>query len=236
VRALDGAAIEGYDASAAIEQRRRLDAPTATAPIGDAPRLGATTRFDWAALAGAGGYRFQLASDARFASPIAERAIAAMAGVAPGTEVAGLAPGRYLWRIAAVDADGVAGHWGEPQSFLQKPAPVAVEAIAAARGSDPRTQRFRWPPGVVAATGAADPQYDWQLAADASFRRVLRSGRSGLPALQLDSLPYGRHHLRVRLVDPDGFEAPFGPATRVDVPPPLWPWFAIPAVLLIPGL
>jgi hypothetical protein len=241
VRAIDGAAIEGFDATAEIEQRRRLDAPTARSPVGGAKRLGDRTRFDWAAQPGAAGYQFQLAAEASFASPLAQRSVdaapaagapgaAADVGAGAGVELAALAPGRYWWRVAAVDALGVVGHWGEAQAFKQKPPPVAAEPIAAARLDGARTQTFRW-----AATEAGQ-QYDWQLAADPAFRRLLRSGRSASPELRLEALPYGAHYLRVRAIDADGFTAPFGPASRVEVPVPTWVWFLTPAILLIPAL
>jgi hypothetical protein len=241
VRAIDGAAIEGYDATVELEQRRRLDAPTARSPVGGAKRLGERVRFDWTALPGAGGYRFQLATEPGFASPLAaERTVktaAASAGTpAPGTEadagieLTALAPGRYWWRIAAIDAAGVAGHWGEPQAFEQKPPPVAAEPVAAARVDGARSQTFRW--------AATEPgqQFEWQLAADPAFRKLLRSGRSATPELQLEALPYGAHYLRVRAIDADGFTAPFGPGSRVEVPVPTWVWFLTPAILLIPAL
>jgi predicted phage tail protein len=231
VRAIDGAAIEGFDATVELEQRWRLDAPTATAPVGGAKRLGERVRFDWAALPGAGGYRFQLATEASFASPLVERRVDAAAQAATaGTELAAPAPGRYWWRVAAIDAAGVVGHWGEPQVFEQKPPPVAAEPVSAVGLDGARTQTFRW--------AATEPgqQFEWELAADPAFRKLLRSGRSASPELCLEALPYGAHYLRVRAIDADGFTAPFGPGSRVEVPVPSWVWFLTPAILLIPVL
>ena len=232
VRAIDGATIEGYDATLALEQRRRLDAPAATAPIGGAKRLGPLARFDWAALPGAGGYRFQLADEASFARPLTERTIGA-AGPGPttaGIELTAPAPGLWWWRVAAIDAAGVVGHWGDAQAFEQKPAPVAAEPVAAIGVEGIRTQSFRW------TATAPGQQFDWQLAADPAFRRLLRSGRSASPGLRLEALPYGTHHLRVRAIDADGFISPFGPGSRVEVPVPRWAWLLVPAILLIPAL
>ncbi len=240
VRAIDATTIEGYDVIAPLEQRRRLDAPTARAPIGAAPRIGASTRFDWDALAGASGYRFQLAREPRFESPLQEQTIAATqarAGVADGAgvDLAQLSPGPYFWRVAAIDAAGIAGHWGEAQSFVQKPAPVVADPVPVAaepgsRADGAAVQAFRW--------NATDPgqRFEWQVARDAAFLRIVRSGRSETPELALAGLAPGRHYLRLRTLDADGFEAPFGEARRFHVPLPRWVWFVTPAILLIPAL
>lgn len=244
VRAIDPAGIEGRDALAELEQRRRLDAPAALGPIGDAKRIDATTRFEWRLAAGARGYNFQLAGNPEFTAAAEERAIdAPTAGAAAvATEVTGLAAGRYWWRIAAVDAAGRPGHWGEAQSFIQKPAPQLAEPVPPSRlhvqsssqsrrDQDPgRSQSFVW------TASEARQRYEWQLARDPSFRELLRSGGSSTPELTLEQLPYGRHYLRVRSIDADGFRAPFGPAADVDVPLPRWVWFALPAIMLLPVL
>lgn len=229
-RAIDATAIEGLDATHAIEQRRRLDAPQALAPVGGAPRIGAATRFEWQALAGASGYRFQLARDPQFAQLVAERALAAVAGETPATEIESLPAGDYLWRIAAVDAAGTPGHWGTPQAFVQKPLPVAAEPLAATTAAAPTLRSFRW---EATAPGQA---WEWQLARRADFDRVLRSGRSDQPALALEDLQPGRYWLRVRTIDADGFEGPYGEARAFDVPWPMWVRFLLPMILLLPTL
>lgn len=229
-RAIDAAAIEGLDATHAIEQRRRLDAPQALAPIGGARQVGAITRFEWQALATASGYRFQLASDPQFARLVAERTLAAVTGEAPATQVESLPAGDYVWRIAAVDAAGIQGHWSAPQAFAQKPLPVAAEPLPATVTTTPALPSFRWE-----ATGSGQ-NWQWQLARNEDFDRVLRSGRSGEPALTLEPLPPGRYWLRVRTIDADGFEGPYGEARPFDVPWPAWVRFLVPMILLLPIL
>ncbi len=233
VRAIDTVAIEGFDATVELEQRRRLEAPTPTEPAAGARRGSASTRFAWTALPGATHYRFQLAREADFVATLIDRDIGnaelAAAGD-PGTDVAGLQAGRYWWRLSAVDSAGVAGHWSAPLPFDQKAAPVTPAAVPEARAHDARTQTFRW-----TATDSGQ-QFEWQLAADPLFRRVLREGRSAAAELRLEALPVGHHYLRVRTLDADGFESAFGPATRVAVPVPAWVWFVVPAIVLIPVL
>lgn len=278
-RAIDAGGIEGFDATLALEQRRRLEAPVAVAPIGGAKRIGAATRFEWAAVEGASGYRFQLARDATFGEILAERSVtlgqrardpenagaAAMAGSSLATDASAgpaagaaasaratpvavelerLAAGGYAWRVMAIGADGRDGHWGAPQAFVQKPPPAAVEPLTvgalaqapeqpssgAEAGASGASQAFRWPqtePGQ---------RYEWQLARRADFKRLERQGSSATPSLALAGLPPGRHRLRVRAIDADGFVSPYGPARAFDVPYPRWLPYVTVAILLIPIL
>jgi hypothetical protein len=133
--------------------------------------------------------------------------------------------------VLAVDAAGRDGHWGAPQWFTQKPPPVAVEPLAVAvAGAAPGALAFGWTqtePGQ---------RYDWQLARRADFRRVERQGSSTSATLALADLPPGRHWLRVRAIDADGFESPYGPPRAFDVPYPRWLPYVTATILLIPFL
>ena len=232
-RAIDQGAIEGLDATREIEQRRRLEGPAAIDPVADARRVGASTRFEWAAAAGASGYLFQLARDAAFADRVSERRLeAGAAGATVTTSVDALAAGRYLWRVAAIDAAGVAGHWGTPQGFVQKAAPVTAQPAAptGSAATAPGQYAFRW-----TATEAGQ-SWEWQLARRGDFREPRRSGAVASPQLVLDGLQPGRHYLRLRSRDADGFVSPWGEAREFDVPWPTWVRFLLPVVLLIPSL
>lgn len=244
-RAIDAGGIEGFDATLALEQRRRLDAPVAIAPIGGAKRIGAATRFEWAAVEGASGYRFQLARDATFGEMLAERSVTLGQRAAPvAVELAQLAAGSYAWRVMAIGTDGRDGHWGAAQAFVQKPPAATIETLTAgapaqasaqsSSGAEADASRgssaFRWPqtePGQ---------RYDWQLARRADFTRLERQGSSATPTLTLADLPPGRHWLRVRAIDADGFVSPYGPARAFDVPYPRWLPYVTLAILLIPIL
>lgn len=231
-RAIDPASIEGLDAVREIEQRRRLDAPVPLDPVADARRVGAATRFEWTGASGASGYRFQLARDPAFAELVAERRVdAGAAGKTVSATIDALAAGRYLWRVAAIDAAGVAGHWGAPQSFVQKGLPVSAQPVAdASPAAVAGQQAFRW-----SATEAGQ-SWEWQLARRADFQRVTRDGGAASPTLRLDDLQPGRYYLRLRSRDADGFVSPWGEPREFDVPWPTWVRFLLPVVLLIPTL
>jgi hypothetical protein len=230
-RAIDPSTIEGLDAMRPIEQRRRLDAPAPASPVAGARSIGERTRFEWSALAGATAYLFELARDAQFAPPLEARRVTAAANDAPvATELAQLAPGAYAWRVAAIDARGVAGQWSAPQPFVQKPPPVAAEPLAAVPDGAPGRRAFRWEAAPSAAA------YEWQLARRPGFDRVVRSGRSAAPRLELEELQPGTWYLRVRTIDDDGFEAPYGPPREFAVAWPAWVRVLVPALLLLPTL
>jgi pimeloyl-ACP methyl ester carboxylesterase len=198
----------------------------------DARRVGAATRFAWTGASGASGYRFQLARDPAFAELVAERRVdAGAAGKTVSATMDALAAGRYLWRVAAIDAAGVAGHWGAPQSFVQKGLPVSAQPVAdASPAAVAGQQAFRW-----SATEAGQ-SWEWQLARRADFQRVTRDGGAASPTLRLDDLQPGRYYLRLRSRDADGFVSPWGEPREFDVPWPTWVRFLLPVVLLIPTL
>lgn len=162
----------------------------------------------------------------------ADPATAASAAAAPvSVELERLPPGDYAWRVAAIGADGRDGHWGAAQPFRQKPPPVAVEPLPATNAATGGgAYDFRWAPSEPG------QRYEWQLARRADFGRIVRSGSSGTATLSLADLPPGRHWLRVRAIDADGFESPYGPAQAFDVPYPRWLPYVTATILLIPFL
>jgi Lamin Tail Domain/Peptidase_C39 like family len=90
---------------------------------------GAHAMLAWYPVAGAAGYRIQLASDAGFATILSDTTV-----TGPQFDTGPLAPGDYAWRVAALAADGSASSFSEP-STISLAAPVAAAIVAVARPS-----------------------------------------------------------------------------------------------------
>lgn len=205
VRAIDGNGLEGVDATRAIEVSAQPAAPFVVAPqpgdavAGPRPRLRWTQSPDQTLT-----YRVQVADAADFASPLV-----ATDGLRKGelrVEPA-LAEGDYYWRIAATDATGRAGPFGDPVPFSVKAAgagpAVGAESVDGAL-------RVSWP-----ATGEPGQRYRFQASRTADFASVEVDRSVDEPQVLLADLRGGTWYLRVQAVDDDGFEHPFGPTQSV---------------------
>jgi hypothetical protein len=106
----DGAVIDG---TGAAQVTKVLDRPALRAPADKAAVYGRTVALAWDPMAAAAGYWLEVASDAGFN----EMRVSEWGIPATGFDVAGLDPGTYHWRVAALDAFGLPGAWGLAQSF-----------------------------------------------------------------------------------------------------------------------
>lgn len=124
VRAIDSLGLEGRDADHRFRLKARPEAPLPAAPQPGAVRVGSTADFSWAASANneADRYRLQLAATPDFKTPLRDLADLR----ARATQLEGLQPGVYHWRLASLRANGDQGPWGDARSFeIVAPPPAA---------------------------------------------------------------------------------------------------------------
>ncbi len=109
-----------------------LDRPLLSAPMDLEDVYGAGVRLAWQLYPEASGYWFEVAGDPGFNQMIAtEWGIKEL-----GFEVAGLAPGAYYWRVAALDELGLPGKWSEVRGFemRQDSTPPFLTLLAPSNG------------------------------------------------------------------------------------------------------
>jgi len=137
-----------------------------------------------------------------------------------------LAPGRYLWQVAASTEDGGAGEFSTPRRLHVAPAAPMLEPPAA----DGRAVRLSW----RAPTGAVG--YRVQVARDAQFGEVIRDEHVGEPQWRVAELPRGTYHARVQALDAGGLAGAYSPAQAFEVPRrfPWWMLPVLPLLLLLP--
>lgn len=105
-----------------------LEAPPHQAEISYVDPSRSTTLLAWKAIPGAATYHLMLDYSPRFNRPLVDRA-----GIKDRSqEIRGLEPGKYYWRVAAVDREGVEGGFSDTALFM-----VTRPAAASASGPPP---------------------------------------------------------------------------------------------------
>ena len=222
VRAVDELGLEGLESQRVFELDARPEPPATLEP-----RPAQTVRtlrpaLRWSAPADAVRYRVQLAADAGFAQPLADRDDVRDTRFEPAED---LAAGTWHWRLATIDASGEQGPFGDVQSFTVRPEPPAPgEAEAAVSETE---VLLRWQ------AGQPGQSYEVEIASAEDFSEGSRIEPVAQPQLALETPPQDIW-FRVRIVDTDGYRGPFGTPQRIEVPKE-HPWWllAVPLLLLI---
>jgi len=206
VRGIDAEGLEGRDASMGFVVKARPEPPFANEPQVDAAVYGERVVLRWARAPGAERVRLQVAVSPDFASPQLDRSDLT------GTEhTIELPLGDHHWRLAAIGPGDDQGPWSDAQAFTVKPKPSPSSPVLEAPAVGDSGLVFRW----RASPGA---RYHYQVARDAAFTDIVVQGPALEPeAVILDPKP-GIYLLRVRTIDANGFEGPYGGAQQVEVP------------------
>jgi hypothetical protein len=203
VRGIDDIGLEGRDAVARLRVRTRADPPRPTSPPERSRIYGSTVEFAWLADPAAAGYSLQIARDPAFRTLAGEWAELREARY----KANGVAPGEYYWRIAGSMADGRLSLYSDPRALSVRPEPLPMHAPVL----QDETLGLSVP-------GRPGQRFEWQIAADAQFARVITERRSDEPAVALPRPAPGTYYLRVRATDPDGAVAPYAAARMLQVP------------------
>lgn len=91
--------------------------PLPMPPHADSRADGGKAVFAWAPVADAASYDIEISARDDFGAP------AAHLHVAERQASAALKPGRYAWRMRALEADGQAGTWSQPATLVMPPVP-----------------------------------------------------------------------------------------------------------------
>lgn len=217
VRAIDADGLEGRDARAPFVLKARPEPPFASEPKADANVYGERAPLRWARAPQAARVRLQVATSADFAQPRVDRSDLT------DTELAlDLPHGEYFWRLASVAGTDDQGPWGDAQRFVLKPVPASPTLEPPAVDAKGVTFRWRASPGA---------SYHYQVARDAAFTDIVVQGPTREAQALVPEPAAGVYHLRVRTIDADGFEGPYGGAQQVEVPRRFnWWWL----LLLLP--
>ena len=219
VRPIDGLGLEGHDAVRSFVQHQLPPAPSLVEPLPGTNVIGDRNAFAWSSGPGAGvHYRLQIARDPQFTQMFLERDISQATSV----DVANVPPGRYFWRVSAVDGRGESSEWSQVQEYTQRqssptPYPPAFTG---------HEMQFHW-----------DPQdgmrYHLQIAREPRFTAPLLDQTLDEPNSSMRRLHPGTYYSRVQTIAADGSKAPFGAARKFEVPIPLWLKIVLPLLPLL---
>ncbi|MFG6486478.1 FecR domain-containing protein [Roseateles sp. BYS78W] len=212
VRGIDARGQEGAAADATVHLQARPEPPFIQAPAPGAISYNGAMALAWTRNTAAPDVRLQVARDDKFTDIVLQPP-----PIAAASYEARLPDGVYHWRIAAVEANGHAGPFGDPQSFeIQPPPPAPPPAEPDLSGDQ---IRLRW----RADKGVARYELEWAKAETFDGADVQRFATEK-PEVALPKPSAGKYFLRARAFNAAGAASPWGQTQMIEVPYPRWLW------------
>lgn len=222
VRAVDAQGQEGRATDADIVLKARPEPPFIQSPAAGAVSYTGSMALAWTRNTAAPDVRLQIARDPAFKDLVLQPPPLAAAGFE-----ARLPDGRYHWRIAAVEASGRAGPFGDAQTFELQPPPPAPPPAEPEVSGDQLKLRWRADPGVT--------RYELEWATTPAFDgpAVQRFNVDKAEAVLPKPSP-GTYYLRARAFNAAGAASPWGQTQMIEQPYPRWLWLL--PLLVVPLL
>jgi hypothetical protein len=222
VRAIDVHGQEGLAADAPVRLQARPEPPFIQSPAPGAVSYTGAMALAWTRNTAAPNVRLQIARDAGFKDLVLQP---------PPIDGAGfdaqLPDGLYHWRVAAVEAGGRAGPFGDPQAFELKPPPPAPPPAEPQVEGDQLKLRWRADPGVV--------RYELEWSRTEAFDGAdVQRFNTDKAEVALPKPSPGKYFLRARAFNAAGAPSPWGQTQMIEQPYPRWLWLL--PLLLIPLL
>ncbi len=222
VRSIDADGLEGAVATRKFVLKARPAAPFVSQPAEGAKVYGDSVTFKWSESVVAEQYHLQVASDKEFKALLLDRK-----DVTGGEFKFAVEPGSYFWRIASIAKGDDHGPFGDVFGFVQRKIPESPGA------ADPpaigeHEMAFSWK--------AREPgqKFRYQVSADPQFATIALDTVTPEPTAKFAKPAPGTHYLRLKSIDADGFEGPFGAAQKFVIPEPPTPWWHyLPLLLLL---
>lgn len=192
--------------------------------LGAGPQLDGTgtARMQWAALAGASGYRVQL-----FAAQADEALLRESQPAAAAVHWSGLVPGAYQVRVRGIAPSGLEGLNAQTTvqlaAYVAPPPPGPPPPIYAL--PEPGQQLWSQAAALSWYGPRAGLRFRLQVAANPDFAQPLHDEVSPSPSAYVlvqshVRLPPGRYHWRVATLGPQGAAGPFGPTRAFELAHP----------------
>ena len=213
VRAEDDQGILGLPAMQPFKVKTRPIAPLYRQPApGAVVASGGSAELLCTEVQGVRWYRVQVATDAKFATPVRDEQRLNECRLPIGA----LPAGAYFWRVASLlqtpagEADQ--GPFAPPQAFTIADRPPALSAQALQAQDGDTTVHLHWPalPGQ---------RFNLQLAtvADATFENAIQDVALDAPAWSASDLAAGEYLVRIRVLDPSGLQSDFSTPRKIRV-------------------
>lgn len=222
LRGIDARGQEGASADAELSLQARPEPPFIQAPAQGAISYNGGMSFAWTRNTAAPSVRLQVAREGDFKDVVLQPG-----PIDSASYEAKLPDGVYHWRIAAVEAGGRAGPFGDPQRFEIQPPPPAPPPAEPDLSGDQLKLRWRADTGVV--------RYELELSRTEGFDGPdVQRFAPDKPEVSLAKPSAGKYFLRARGFNAAGVAGSWSQTQLIEVPYPRWLWLL--PLLLIPIL
>jgi len=174
-----------------------LAPPTLDKPA-NSTLLALPVTLSWDPVTNATQYQLQLARDTAFSDQVFKGKL-----VDTFKEFADLAPGKYYWRVKAIEAGGLKGPWSAARLFtVVKVFPPVL--------TSPANEAFVDPALTLTWELADDAvKYKVQVAKDAAFTNLIVNESTNTLTKSLTGLKARSYYWRVRAIDAEGYKSPW---------------------------
>ncbi|MCP3852760.1 MAG: LysM peptidoglycan-binding domain-containing protein [Gammaproteobacteria bacterium] len=218
IRGIDSQGLEGRGTIKKLVQNARPQPPVQLKPDVDAVLRGKAPTLQWTNLTDAKTYRLRIASDEGF-----EQLLLTRDGLTDTRfDTSELSePGSYYWQLNSIAADGEVGPESTIRHYEIRPMPEKVQAQLASPDD-----------GKLVATWSQEREglnYQVQLSKENTFTILEMDVKTDKAQLSFDAVSGQVRYLRVRAIEADGYQGPWGSIQRVD-PLPDDTWWWVPAL------
>ncbi|TXI19834.1 MAG: LysM peptidoglycan-binding domain-containing protein [Nitrosomonas sp.] len=219
IRGMDGSFIEGQDAIISFSLNARPEVPFIIAPLPEGVAEPERQEFKWAHQSEASHYAIVISQDSDFSRMVYSNPEVRENSIVLSES---LPPGHYFWRIFSVSATEGAGPMSDAMPFrVPYPAPSLEETKL-----DEKEMTFAW----RAATEGQS--FHFQFSRDREFTGIIHDEVATASTITITKPSSGTYYLRMKTIEADGFQGPWGAIQNIEVPISISPWFML--LMLLP--
>jgi hypothetical protein len=214
VRAVDSQGLEGKQSVAEFTLNARPVPPANIYPVTEASIVEKTPEFHWARPEGSSSYQLQVYAGKSETAPLIDEKN--LSGERYTADIE-LPQGVYQWRVQANDEQGQPGPYGHFQSFrvLAEPPTMSDPLL------DDKSLTVQWN------ADDASYRYQFQMSRDKNFSELLVDEKLDASSYVFSDPTPGYYYIRISTIDADGFQGPYSPVQRFEVPPPDRTWVGV---------
>ncbi|MCU7882691.1 MAG: FecR domain-containing protein [Candidatus Thiodiazotropha sp. (ex Lucinoma annulata)] len=207
IRGIDSDGLEGKSVVQSILFDTQPQPPISLNPPVDSVLRANAAELQWTASADAERYMLEIATDPAF-----ENTVLKLADIdTTHYQTTGITePATYYWRVTSIAANNELGPAGVVRSWQLKAVPDAVDSTVLAK-DDLLVASWR--------QGSPEQKYQVQLAHEPEFKDIELDEVTVEPEISFEQRFGQVRYLRVRIIEADGYQGPWGSVQRIDPPP-----------------
>ena len=221
VRGIDTLGLEGLNHTRSIILDAHPQPPIALEPVDGQILRGQAPELRWTKPEGAARYRLEIAADNTFKTLLVDEKELTTSRFTPSDLNQ---TGTYYWRLTSIAADAEVGPVGRARAYQIKPIPEKVDANLSTLEDG----------GAIASwkPGNSDARYQVQIAYDKKFSDITLDQVLTQAQIEIPPSTGLTRYLRVKQIEADGFEGPWGTTQKILPPPDRGYWFVIIGTIL----